>query len=157
MSDWGWGSERTVGIWRKGSSWLRPLATAAPFITVLLLVVLFYLVGGAITTAKGILFDLPDGAGDDGASTSLVALVMPVRHDTMVFFDDSRYLLGDAISVRALGLHLAERNGRGGAKTLLILADRRVAGGELMELATVARRSGVARLLFATRRTEVAE
>ena len=157
MSVWGWRPERTMGIWRYGAGWLRPFVAAAPFVTVALLLLMLHMVSGKLTLAKGILFDLPEGSLADGEQTELVALVMPVRHETMVFFDDSRYLLGDAASTRALGEHLAERVGRSASKSLLVLADRRVAGGELMELAAMAKRNGVSRLLFAEKSAEVAE
>lgn len=157
MIDWGWRPERTIGIWRYGAGWLRPLVAAAPYVTVGLLLLMLYMVGGTMTGAKGMLFDLPAGGVDDGEQTRLVALVMPMRHETMVFFDDSRYVLGDAASVRALGENLAESVGRSETKTLLVLADRRVSGGDLMEFAALAKRSGVNRILFAAKNRESAE
>lgn len=150
MSAWGWRPERSKGIWRHGAGWLRPIVAATPYLTVGLLVLMFHMVGGAFTSAKGVLFDLPaDERPADGEVTDLVALVMPIRHDTVVFFDDARYLLEDAASVKSLGVHLADRIRRSERKTLLVLADRRIIGGDLMKLASVARRNGVARILFA--------
>ena len=83
-------------------------------------------------------------------------MVMPMRHETMVFFDDSRYVLGDAASVRNFGEHLAERLARSDSKTLLLLADRRVSGGDLMDLAAVVKRNGAKRILYAAKRAEAA-
>ena len=149
---WGWTPERTLGIWRYGAAWMRPIAAAVPYITVLLLLAMLHFVGGTLTAAKGVLFDLPEAGLEDGESTGLVALVMPMPHETMVFFDDSRYLLGDEASLRALGENLALRAEKSSSKTLLVLADRRVAGGELMRIAAVARRNGVGRILFAEKK-----
>lgn len=157
MSAWGWSPARKVGIWRYGAGWLKPFVASAPFLTVALLALLFHIVGGKMTLAKGVLFDLPEGALTDGETTDVVALVMPMRHDTAVFFDDTRYLLGDAVSLRALGEHLAERVLKSERKSLLLLADRRVAGGDLMSLADLARKNGVRRILFAEKHAEVAE
>ena len=42
-------------------------------------------------------------------------------------------------------------------KTLLVLADRRISGGDLMKFAAVARRNGVARILFAGKSEESAD
>ena len=152
MSAWGWRPERAKGIWRHGAGWLRPIVAAAPYLTVGLLLLLFHFVGGTLTASKGLLFDLPaDGAAADGIQTDLVAMVMPMRHDTVVFFDDSRYLLSEASSLSSLGEHLSERTRRNKSTTLLVLADRRVPGGELMSLASLARRSGVRQVLFAER------
>lgn len=158
MSAWGWRPERTKGIWRHGAGWLRPIVAAAPYLTVGLLVLMFHMIGGTLTLAKGVLFDLPeDRRRADGELSDLVALVMPMRHESVVFFDDARYILADAVSLKALGEHLAERIGRSERKTLLVLADRRIAGGDLMNLATLARQNGVARILFAEKGASVSE
>lgn len=154
MINWGWRPERTAGIWRHGAGWLRPFVAAAPYLTVLLLLLLFHVIGGTTTAAKGLLFELPSGSLSEGEVTDLVATVLPLRHEILVFFDDSRYVLGYAASVTALGERLAERAARSESKTLLVMADRRVAAGELMQLAEVAKRCGVERILFAEKRTE---
>lgn len=151
MSDWGWMPERTQGIWRHGALWLKPFAVAAPFLSVLVLLLQFGFIGGTFTSAKGVLFDLPDSGVCEGAVTDMAALMMKMPHnrETLVFFDDSRYILGDEPSLAVFGEHLAERAGKTENKTLLVLADRRVAAGELMKFAAVAKRNGVKRVLFA--------
>ena len=68
----------------------------------------------------------------------MVALVMPVQRETMVIFDDVRYLLGDAVSMRSFAENLAESAGRYSGKSLLILSDRRVSAGHLMEVVSAA-------------------
>ena len=158
MSAWGWRPERTKGIWRHGAGWLRPIVAAAPYLTVGLLVLMFHMIGGKLTFAKGVLFDLPeDSRQTDGELTDLVALVMPMRHDVVVFFDDARYLLDEATSVKALGDHLSERVRRSEKKSLLVLADRRIAGGDLLKLASLARQNGVERILFAEKGANASE
>ena len=154
---WKWTPERTLGIWRHGAPWLRPVAAAAPYVTILLLLLMLHMAGGALCAAKCMLFDLPDAGGADGAATKLVALMLPRDHETLVFFDDSRYVLGDETSLRALGENLSSRVDRSDSKTLLVLADRRVNGGDIMKFAEVARRNGVARVLFAGKNEEPAE
>lgn len=154
MSPWGWSPERSLGIWRHGSVWLRPIAAALPYLTVGLLLLHLRFVSGALTTVEGTLFDLPDDAPTDAVpAESPVALMMPMPRETLVFFDDTRYLMGEETSRRALGEQLANRFARRAEKTLLVLADRRVAGGELMRLAALAKANGVARILFADKRT----
>lgn len=157
MIDWGWRPKRAQGIWRYGAGWARPFVAACPYLTVLLILLMFHMIGGTLTSAKGVLFDLPVGRMSEGDRTDLVAVVMPVRHETLVFFDDSRYLLGDAASLNSLAERLSERAGKNGGKTLLVMADRRVVGGDLMQLAAVARRCGLDKILFAERRKETAE
>lgn len=153
MSQCNWKSVRAKGAWRIGPEWLRPFLVAVPWITILLLVLMLHMVGGAIATSEGVLFDLPDAAGTgDGERASLVALVMPMPHETLVFFDDGRYALGDETSASLLGEQLEERSNRSEDKTLLVLADRRVATGDIMRLSGIARQSGIKRILFAEKR-----
>lgn len=158
MSRRDWKGVRARGAWRIGPEWLRPFLAAVPWITVLLLVLMLHMVGGTLASSEGVLFDLPDAAGsDEGERASLVALVMPMPHETLVFFDDGRYSLGDETSASLFGEHLSERAGRTEDKTLLVLADKRVAAGDLMKLSGIAKRSGVRRALFAEKRAGKAE
>lgn len=149
MIDWGWKPERAEGVWRYSLPAMKPFIVAAPFLSVLLLLLMFHIIGGTFVAAKGVLFDLPSAGMSDAEPTDLVALVMPVRRETLVFFDDSRYMLSDSASVASLAGRLAERVSRTDRKTLLILADRRVDGGELMKIAFLAKSSGAEKVLFA--------
>ena len=157
MSQWGWSPARNLGIWRYGAGWSRPIAAAIPYLTVCLLLIMMHMVGGTMTSCRGVLFDLPDGALSDGEASELVALVMPVQHETMIVFDDARYLLGDAASMRSFGEDLSGSVERRTGKSLLILADRRVSTGHLMEIVSVAKRSGVGKVLLAGKREGDAE
>ncbi len=158
MSQWNWKSVRARSAWRIGPEWLRPFLVAVPWITVLLLVLMLHMVGGTLASSEGVLFDLPDATGaGDGERASLVALVMPMPHETLVFFDDGRYTLGDETSASLFGEQLEERAERSEDKTLLVLADKRVAAGDLMKLSGIAKRSGVKRVLFAEKRAGKAE
>ena len=152
MSQWGWTPARNLGIWRYGAGWIRPIVAAIPYLTVGLLLLMMHMVGGTLTAYKGVLFDLPDGNLADGDGSGLVALVMPVQRETMVVFDDVRYLLGDAASMRSFTESLAESTERREGKPLLILADRRVSTGHLMEIVSAAKRSGVTKVLLAGKR-----
>lgn len=153
MSPWKWTPERTQGIWKYGPAWIKPALVAVPWITVGLLLLMLHMIGGSLTSAEGVLFDLPESGATDLANTSLVALVMPMPRETLVFFDDARYSVGDDLSFSAFGDHLADRADKSERKTLLVLADRRVAGGDLMKIASIARRSGVERVLFAEKKS----
>ena len=152
MSQWGWTPARHLGVWRYGAGWIRPVAAAIPYLTVGLLILMMQMVGGTLTAYRGVLFDLPDGNFTDGDSQGMVALVMPVQRETMVVFDDVRYLLGDAVSMRSFAESIADSTGRREGKSLLILADRRVSTGHLMEVVAAAKRSGVGKILLAGKR-----
>lgn len=149
MSQWGWTPARNLGVWRYGAGWIRPIAAAIPYLTVGLLLLMMQMIGGTLTACKGVLFDLPDGNFTDGDSQGMVALVMPVQRETMVVFDDVRYLLGDAASMRSFAESLAGSSERREGKSLLILADRRVSTGHLMEVVSAAKRSGIGKVLLA--------
>ena len=157
MSQWGWTPARNLGIWRYGAGWSRPIAAAIPYLTVCLLLIMMHMVGGTMTSCRGVLFELSDGVQSDGEVSELVALVMPVQHETMIVFDDARYLLGDAASMRSFGEDLSGSVERRTGKSLLILADRRVSTGHLMEVVSAAKRSGVDKILLAGKREDAAE
>ena len=157
MSQWGWTPARNLGLWRYGAGWSRPIAAAIPYLTVCLLLIMMHMIGGTMTSCRGVLFDLPDGVQPDGEASELVALVMPVQHETMIVFDDARYLLGDAASMRSFGEDLSGSVERRTGKSLLILADRRVSTGHLMEVVSAAKRSGVGKVLLAGKQEDDAE
>lgn len=148
-SPWGWRREVRRSIWRYGSDWMRSFASSVPWITVGLLLLMMHLISGSLTSSSGVVFELPSGSISEGEAVDMVALVMPTEREILVFFDDARYLLGDESSMSSFERHLAERSSLVKRKTLLIMADRRVAGGELMRLAGVAKRSGLEKVLFA--------
>lgn len=155
MKKWGWRLPSALqGIWQFGTGWLKPIIMAVPWITVGILLLMIHMIGGTMTSAEGVVFNLPDEDLQDGAPTSLVALVMPMKSSggTYVFFDDARYSLGGETSLATFGEHLADRVSKTNEHTLLILADRGVTCEELSMLAAVSRRSGLSKVLFANRR-----
>lgn len=157
MNDWNWTPKRNLGIWRHGALWLRPLVAATPYLTVGLLLLMLYVLSGTLSISRGTVFDLPAGDYTDFKETDLVAVLMPVSRDTMIFFDDSRYLLDDEGAMRSFRDDLSARLGHAEKKTLLLLADRRIPSGRLMELVAQVRACGVERVLVAGRSGESAE
>lgn len=156
-SSWNWITPRPPGLSKYGPRWLKPMAVAVPWVTVLLLLLMLYVISGTMTSAKGVFFDLPVGDQLDGSASPLVALVVPSARDTLVFFDDARYSLGDRESVAALGEHFATRVSKVEDRTLVVMADSRVAARELARLASVARTGGIRRLLLANQQQGAAE
>lgn len=152
MSQWGWEPKHNLGIWRYGAGWMRPIGVALPFLTIGLLLMMFHFISETLTLSNGVLFDLPEGGLANGETPELVALVMPVNHENMVFFDDSRYQLNDAGSMRKFHENLAARIERSDRKSLLLLADRRISVDRLLDLVAHARKSGVEKVLLAGKR-----
>lgn len=151
-SEWGWASRGYGSPASHDIAWLRPFVSAAPWVTLAILVLMVSLLGGTLAVREGVLFDLPDSGIAEGESASLVALLLPMSHETLVFFDDARYVLGDAQSMDTFREQLSERSGKLKERTLLVLADRRISTGELMGFAASAKRAGIGRILFAERR-----
>ena len=137
-----------------GTHWaavMRPLTAAAPWLTLILSLLMLYFLGDTLTKTQGTLFELPAEGLYDGARTKLVAVVTPTARDTLIFFDDSRYILDDGASTAAFAEHLSECLETTENQTLLILADRRVSCGELMQIVALARLGGVKKVLLAAR------
>jgi len=153
VNGWGWRPGRANSVIRVGSMWMRAFSVVVPLVTAGLLLLMFHIIGGTVTT-KGVLFDLPASAVGDEAVTESVAMIVPMRHETLVFFDDSRYVIGSEASMRSLDERLAERFARSEGKTLLVLADRRVSCGDLMAFSARVRRNGVEKVLFAEKRAQ---
>lgn len=152
--EWGWARRSNAGRMRSGVDWVRPFVAAVPWVTLGVLLLMLHLISGTLTRAEGVLFDLPEAGMRDGVATKLVALVLPVPRETLVFFDDTRYVLGDDQSASALESALSDRSSKLSETAILVLADRRVAVGELMKFAGIARRSGLKSILFAEKRDE---
>lgn len=156
MKTWGWRTERERGFWQFGLRWLKPAAVAVPWITVGLLLIMLHMVGGSLTIAEGVVFDLPQSGLSDGERTQLVALAMPMPNaeGICVFFDDARYILGNDSSVAAFSAHLADRAAKTGERTLLVLADKSLSCANLTQIASVSKQCGLERILFANKRRE---
>ena len=154
---WGWRPRRNEGIWKYGPRWAKPLVAAAPWITVCLLVLMFHSISGHFVSRPGTLFDLPSGNASADLHPAHVALMISVPRETaggtetLVYFDDARYVLSDETSVRLLTAQIAEVLGSSSRRELLLMCDRRVSHGDVMKFTDVARRAGVAMVQVAER------
>jgi len=152
---WGWAVQSDAKRLGRASDRIRAFVAASPWITLLVLLLMLHLASGTLTASEGVLFDLPESSAGEGEHTSLVALVLPMPRETLVFFDDARYVMGDVQSESALREQLTERSSKMKEQTLLVLADHGVKAAELFALAALARQSGIERLLFAEKRSDV--
>lgn len=157
-SQWGWLPPPSEGIWRYGAVWMRPFCAAAPWVTFALLLAMMAFAGTRFTSAPGVVFDLPVFDEQEGESTRAMALAMPMvresggGEETLVVFDDSRFTLSDPASASSLRRALEESVVSGRGEVLLLLADRRIPAGDLISLASLARRAGVKHVQIASRR-----
>lgn len=150
---WNWQRPRDEGIWRFGAAWFKPLVAAAPYLTLLILLLSFLYIERSFTVAQGTLFELPVGGAQDALNASLIAVVMPMPNgNLLVFFDDARYVVSEYDGLDAFRERLTQRIARGGERTLMLLADKRVSAGDLMQLMATARESGVKQIQIAEQR-----
>lgn len=159
-SEWRWRPVRQEGIWKHGCPWARPFTAAVPWITLALLFVMFGLIGDRLAAAPGVTFDLPAPVGELSEITGLAAVVMPMARensdgtDTLVFFDDARFILSaeSSESEEMLRRQLSKRASMETNPVLLLLMDRRIPAGDLMRIVGLARESGVAHVQVAEKR-----
>lgn len=153
MTRWNWNERRR---YRSGTlpGWLRALSSAVPYLTVAIAYATVMTVGGVPMADEGTLFALPQTEVEDVAETAAVALAVESRGNTLVFFDDTRYVLGDGRQAGELAGQMRLRLESVDPATLLLLADRRVAIEDVLKLADIARRAGATRVLVGGKRPE---
>ena len=77
--EWGWRPAQAEGIWRHGARWTKPLFAAVPWITLVLLLVMFVILGDRLTAAPGVVFDLPAPVGRQSAVAGTTITSAPSR------------------------------------------------------------------------------
>ncbi len=144
-------------IYRFGGAWPQVLLWAVPWINVVVLTVLLVLVHGKTTATAGLLFDLPHSPIREGAAASLIAMLIPVAGeneagapDTLVFFDDDRFITSNRDQMDALVERLRQRTAQN-ERVLLLMADKRVPHGEVVSIINLARDAGVERVNVAVK------
>ncbi len=129
----------------------------APWLDVLLLMILYVLLSYQHVIQPGIVVELPSGPFKEGSPARMVAVVISVpnnvsgRPDELVFFDDERFRVkveGDREKLREVIRGKIERQPD---SDLVIQSDRGVEHGTVMDLMEMAYASGVKRVNLATR------
>jgi biopolymer transport protein ExbD len=126
-------------------AWFRYLSHMAPWLTVLLIAVLFIFLQGTLAPAPSLLFDLPDAGAADSTRPGLVALLIPgdiegaKENGTLVYFDDARYVMTDPSSMDDFSERLSDRAVGTKSAVLTLLSDRRVPAGDVMKIMALAK------------------
>ena len=129
--------------------WLSSVSAAVPWLTVGLLFMLVMMIDRSVTSARGVLFVLPEQSVGDVATSSVVTRLYSMPQGTLVIFDGQRYILEDDVQAGLFAGELHERAVSEQETTLLALVDVRVRHGDLLRFAGIAKRSGFGRVLFA--------
>jgi len=153
---WGkWRSESLRTRFTRGGWGGRALFAAAPWVNLVLLVVLLLVVGERILVRPGVVFDLPSAPFHEGMRYGLTAVMIPVARtngqETLVFFDDEPFNLGLAARQEQLALRIRTCVEKEPRHEILLLADRRIPHGDVMIVVNLAREAGVSRVNVATK------
>ena len=139
-------------------AWFRYLSQMAPWLTILLIAVLFVFLQGSLAPVPSLLFDLPEAGAADSAQPGLVALLLPgdiegaESDGTLVYFDDARYVMSDRASLDEFSNRLGERAIETKCGVLTLLSDRRVPAGDIMKIMSLANSARLLHVQLAEKR-----
>ena len=139
-------------------AWFRYLSQMAPWLTILLIAVLFVFLQGSLAPVPSLLFDLPEAGAADSAQPGLVALLIPgdiegAESDaTLVYFDDARYVMSDRVSLEEFTNRLGEKVVETKCAVLTLLSDRRVPAGDIMKIMSLAKAARLHHVQLAEKR-----
>lgn len=131
------------------------LVSMAPWMDVVLLLILFLLLEGRLVLQPGLVVELPAAPFTDGARPGLVAVIISAGsgsrggREDMVFFDDERFVMGDSTQMQALKASLLRNMKRREEDVLTIQADRRVPHGTVQEVIQAALDAGARKVNIA--------
>ena len=139
-------------------AWFRYLSQMAPWLTILLIAVLFVFLQGSLAPVPSLLFDLPEAGAADSAQPGLVALLIPSDIEgaesdaTLVYFDDARYVMSDRVSLEEFTNRLGEKVVETKCAVLTLLSDRRVPAGDIMKIMSLAKAARLHHVQLAEKR-----
>ena len=140
---------RHRNVYRFGGAWAQSLLASVPWINAVVIVVLLLAVNQRMVVSPGVVFDLPRATFREGSHAGLTALLISVARDvpggdeTLIFFDDDRYVAQDAEQMVLLSERVRSRVALSARRNLLILADKRVPHGDVMRFVNAMREAGV--------------
>ncbi len=143
---------RHRNVYRFGGVWAQSLLASVPWINVIIIIVLLLAVNQRMVVSPGVVFDLPHAALREGTHAGLTALMIAVARDvpggdeTLIFFDDDRYVAQDADQMVLLSERVKGRVALSANRELLLLADKRVPHGDVMRFVNAMREAGVQRV-----------
>ena len=133
------------------------LVSMAPWMDVVLLLILFILLDGRLVLQPGHVVELPRAPFTEGTRPGLVAVILPAGstgtggggREDMVFFDDERFMVRDAEQLQSLKQALVRGMQRRDEDVLVIQADRRVPHGTVQQIVQVAIEAGLRKVNIA--------
>lgn len=144
-------------IYRFGGVWRQAMLVWAPWFDALVIIVLLLVVHARMVVSPGVMFDLPQAPLREGMHAGLTALMIVVSRvpggadDTLLFFDEDRYIMRDQEQMRMLAERLRARVALAARQELLLLADRMAPHGDVVAFVNLAREAGIQRVNVAQR------
>jgi biopolymer transport protein ExbD len=159
-SSWNWTPPRNEGIWRHGCAWLKPFFAASPWVSLALILSVVGVAANRISLTSGTTFLLPEATVTQAKDvvSDIVVLIMPISRDntsyeeTVIFFNDSRYILTDPSSAGNFKSSLNKRISESENGAIVLLADKRVNTGDLLGVVALAREAGAKSVQIAEKR-----
>lgn len=153
-----WHSWRGEGLrmrFRPRSRIGQTFLTIAPWIDMLIVALFFVLLQGQLLLQPGIQVDLPQVPFREGAAYGQTLVLMSAEtaagRESVVFFDDERFVVGIPRQMELLEDVLSLHARRGGQRQLILHADARVPHGDVVQVINLVREAGIARVNVSTR------
>jgi len=133
------------------------LVSMAPWLDVVMILILLVLLENRLVVHPGVLVELPQAAFRDGLRSDLIAVVLSVEsgprgaREEIVFFHDERYVMTDEKQLERLQQAMRSRWRQNPESGLVIESDKKVPQGALITLFEMARRAGIRTVDVATR------
>lgn len=133
------------------------LVSAAPWVDIVLLFLVFLFIDGKFVLQPGTVIELEEAEFVDGLRPGAMLVVTSVKasrkgpRDEMVFFDDVRFLVAHDEQMANLQEAFRSSARRRPDMDLTIHADRQVEHGTIMRLLSMAKRAGISRVNLASR------
>jgi len=129
----------------------------APWVDIVLVVVLFAILDSKLVLQPGVVVELPKAPFTGGTQLGLVAVIMsvgsgePGKRDEIVYFDDERYMAGSEEQLRDLREAMTGRARRRPGSSLVIQADKNVQHGTIVDIMNKALEAGFKDVNIGTR------
>ena len=152
-----WTPDRLRQKYFPRSRLVQGLVSGAPWVNLVLLMVMFLALERRVLLQPGVVVDLPSAAFSDGSPPGLVAVILhasgmpdkPARE--IVFFEDERFFTDSTEQMENLRRALEKQLREKPEARLVILADRRVPHGTVVGVVNLARQAGLRSVNVAVR------
>ncbi|MBL7076312.1 MAG: biopolymer transporter ExbD [Kiritimatiellae bacterium] len=133
------------------------MVSIAPWLDFVLLLLMFGLINSSLVLQPGVVVSLPDAPFSQGTGMGLVAVVLAVddadigQPAAIVFFDDERFMVGNADQMQGFAQALSERMEDHPDAPLVLQADKDIPQGTIVEIIDIASGVGVQKVNVAVR------